>query len=225
LKTMEGTIRTAFTEIRDAMTATPAARMGALLQRRRLQDLRDRLDPDTYGGGVLLGLNGTVVIAHGASRARAITSACELAHRLAAGRIVERIREQVAQTRTSRFGRWTHGDRDGSDRQAERGRQNERAPDRQSGSGGHDGAQLPAEARAARKGPAGDSVPDRVQGEDCPACGEGLASASPCTAARSRATCSRTAGTISRANSASRSGSPPNRNVSTPWPTASSVSS
>lgn len=166
LKTMEGTIRTAFTEIRDAMTATPAARMGALLQRRRLQDLRDRLDPDTYGGGVLLGLNGTVVIAHGASRARAITSACELAHRLAAGRIVERIREQVAQTRTSRFGRWTHGDRDGSDRQAERGRQNEKAPDRQSGSGGHDGAQLPAEARAARKGPAGDTVPDRVQGED-----------------------------------------------------------
>ncbi|MFC4056389.1 phosphate acyltransferase PlsX [Actinomadura syzygii] len=114
LKTMEGTIRTAFAEVRDAMTAGRAARMGALLQRRRLQDLRDRLDPDTYGGGVLLGLNGTVVIAHGASRARAITSACELAHRLAAGRIVERIREQVALTRTSRFGRWTHGERDGT---------------------------------------------------------------------------------------------------------------
>nr|WP_242902516.1 phosphate acyltransferase PlsX [Actinomadura terrae] len=112
LKTMEGTIRTAFTEIRAAMTASPAARMGALLQRRRLQELRDRLDPDSYGGGVLLGLNGTVVIAHGGSRARAITSACELAHRLAAGHIVERIREQVAATRTSRFGRWTHGERD-----------------------------------------------------------------------------------------------------------------
>ncbi|MUN40735.1 phosphate acyltransferase PlsX [Actinomadura litoris] len=112
LKTMEGTIRTAFTEIRAAMGASPAARMGALLQRRRLQELRDRLDPDSYGGGVLLGLNGTVVIAHGGSHARAITSACELAHRLAAGHIVERIREQVAATRTSRFGRWTHGERD-----------------------------------------------------------------------------------------------------------------
>ncbi|MFI0483951.1 phosphate acyltransferase PlsX [Actinomadura sp. 9N215] len=108
LKTMEGTIRTAFTEVRETMSASAAARVGALLQRRRLQDLRDRLDPDTYGGGVLLGLNGTVVIAHGASHARAITSACELAHRLAAGRIVERIREQVALTRTSRFGRRAH---------------------------------------------------------------------------------------------------------------------
>jgi glycerol-3-phosphate acyltransferase PlsX len=149
LKTMEGTIRTAFAEVRDAMTSTPAARMGALLQRRRLQDLRDRLDPDTYGGGVLLGLNGTVVIAHGASRARAITSACDLAHRLAAGRIVERIREQVALTRTSRFGRWTHGDRDGSDRQPDRAAQPDRTPE--------DVPRLP-EAR-----PAGDTVPDRKE--------------------------------------------------------------
>ncbi|WP_230421075.1 phosphate acyltransferase PlsX [Actinomadura soli] len=115
LKTMEGTIRTAFDEVREAMSGGAAARFGALLQRRRLQDLRDRLDPDTYGGGVLLGLNGTVVIAHGASHARAITSACELAHRLAAGRIVERIREQVALTRTSRFGRRTHADRDSAE--------------------------------------------------------------------------------------------------------------
>jgi glycerol-3-phosphate acyltransferase PlsX len=143
---MEGTIGAAFTEIRDAMTASPAARMGAFLQRRRLQDLRDRLDPDTYGGGVLLGLNGTVVIAHGASHARAITSACALAHRLAAGRIVERIREQVAATRTSRFGRWTHGERDG--------REN---PDRTA----EGPAKPPSDAPPPPREPAGDTLPDR----------------------------------------------------------------
>ena len=142
LKTMEGTVAAAFSEIREAMTAGPAARMGAFLQRRRLQELRDRLDPDSYGGGVLLGLNGTVVIAHGASRARAITSACELAHRLAAGRIVERIREQVAATRTSRFGRWTHGERDGADRPSEN-------------------TARPADAPPPPRQPAGDTVPDR----------------------------------------------------------------
>ncbi len=131
LKTMEGTIQTAFSEIRSAMTSSPAARVGALLQRRRLQELRDRLDPDSYGGGVLLGLNGTVVIAHGASRARAITSACELAHRLAAGRIVERIREQIAATRTSRFGRWTHGERDSPDKTPDR--TPDRTPDKPAG--------------------------------------------------------------------------------------------
>ncbi|MFA1543367.1 phosphate acyltransferase PlsX [Actinomadura monticuli] len=142
LKTMEGTIGAAFTEIRDAMTSSPAARMGALLQRRRLQELRDRLDPDTYGGGVLLGLNGTVVIAHGASRARAITSACELAHRLAAGRIVERIREQVAATRTSRFGRRTHAERESADRPEEK---------------------RPSEGPPPPREPAADTVPDRKE--------------------------------------------------------------
>jgi fatty acid/phospholipid synthesis protein PlsX len=113
LKTMEGTVRMALSEVRDAMTGSRAAKLGTLLQRRRLQDLRDRLDSETYGGGVLLGLNGTVVIAHGAAKAKAITAACALAHELAAGRIVERIRDHVAATRTpSRFGRLIHPDRD-----------------------------------------------------------------------------------------------------------------
>ncbi|GAA2435854.1 phosphate acyltransferase PlsX [Actinomadura vinacea] len=113
LKTMEGTVRMALSELRETMSGSRTARFGTLLQRRRLLSLRDRLDAETYGGGVLLGLNGTVVIAHGASRARAITSACLLAHDLAAGRIVDRIREQIAATRTpSRLGRLMHGDKD-----------------------------------------------------------------------------------------------------------------
>ncbi|WP_433338816.1 phosphate acyltransferase PlsX [Spirillospora sp. CA-294931] len=111
LKTMEGTVQMALSEVRHAMTGSRTARMGALLQRRRLLELQDRLDSETHGGGVLLGLNGTVIIAHGASNARAVASACALAHDLAAGRIVERIREQVSATRTSRFRRG-HGDRD-----------------------------------------------------------------------------------------------------------------
>ncbi|WP_018656009.1 phosphate acyltransferase PlsX [Actinomadura flavalba] len=105
LKTMEGTIKVAFAELRSALTATRTARMGAALQRRRIEHLKARFDPDTYGGGVLLGLNGTVVIAHGASRARAVASACVLAADLAEGRITDGVREQIAATRTSRFGR------------------------------------------------------------------------------------------------------------------------
>jgi glycerol-3-phosphate acyltransferase PlsX len=111
LKTMEGAVKLAFGEVQAAIASSRRAKAGALMQRRPLRELRERLDPGTYGGGVLLGLNGTVVIAHGASDARAITSACVLAHDLVAGDIVERIREQVSAARTSRFGRW-HGDRD-----------------------------------------------------------------------------------------------------------------
>ncbi|RAY15983.1 phosphate acyltransferase PlsX [Actinomadura craniellae] len=114
LKTMEGAVRMAFGELRASLSSARTARLGAALQRRQLRELRDRLDSETYGGGVLLGLNGTVVIAHGAAGARGITSACVLAQRLAAGAIVDRIRDHVAATRTSRFRR-QHGEKEQPD--------------------------------------------------------------------------------------------------------------
>jgi glycerol-3-phosphate acyltransferase PlsX len=105
LKSMEGAVRLAVAETRAALTATRAARLAALAHRKRLRALTERLDSETYGGGVLLGLSGTVVIAHGGSNARAITSACTLARDLSAGDIVTRIRERVGGTRLPRFGR------------------------------------------------------------------------------------------------------------------------
>jgi glycerol-3-phosphate acyltransferase PlsX len=55
------------------------------------------------GGAVLLGLNGTVVIAHGAAKAGGIASACRLAATLAAQGIVSRVGERVAGSRTHRL--------------------------------------------------------------------------------------------------------------------------
>src|SRR6478736_1670738 len=105
LKTLEGSIRFAATELRAAVTATRTARVGAFLQRRGLRELAARLDSESYGGAVLLGLGGTVVIAHGASTARAVTSACLLAADLARGEITEKI--------TQRFGPGRSGARGG----------------------------------------------------------------------------------------------------------------
>jgi glycerol-3-phosphate acyltransferase PlsX len=96
LKTLEGSIRFASAELRAAVTATAAARFGAFLQRRGLRELAARLDSESYGGAVLLGLGGTVVIAHGASTARAITSACVLAADLARGEITEKITQRLS---------------------------------------------------------------------------------------------------------------------------------
>jgi phosphate acyltransferase len=94
LKTLEGSIRFAAAELRAAVTSTRTARLGAFLQRRGLRELATRLDSESYGGAVLLGLGGTVVIAHGASTARAITSACLLAADLARGEITEKITQR-----------------------------------------------------------------------------------------------------------------------------------
>ena len=104
LKTLEGSIRFAAAELRAAVTATPAARLGAFLQRRGLREMAARLDAESYGGAVLLGLGGTVVIAHGASTARAITSACLLAADLARGEITEKITQRLGPGRGARGG-------------------------------------------------------------------------------------------------------------------------
>ena len=104
LKTLEGTIRFAAAELRAAVTATRTARIGAFLQRRGLRELAARLDAESYGGAVLLGLGGTVVIAHGASTARAVTSACLLAADLARGEITEKITQRLGPGRSASRG-------------------------------------------------------------------------------------------------------------------------
>ncbi len=96
LKTMEGAVRYAFDELKQTISDSPLARLGALMQRTRLRELSRRLDAEAHGGAVLLGLNGTVVIAHGSSRAKGISAACGLAADLTAGGLVTGMGERIA---------------------------------------------------------------------------------------------------------------------------------
>jgi glycerol-3-phosphate acyltransferase PlsX len=99
LKTLEGAVRFAVDQLRQIATASPAARAGAMLQRRKLRAFAEMVDSETYGGAVLLGLSGTVVIAHGSSRARGVTSACLLAADLEQRQITEKIKERLGSGR------------------------------------------------------------------------------------------------------------------------------
>jgi glycerol-3-phosphate acyltransferase PlsX len=113
LKTLEGSMRFAAAELRSALTATLTAKLGAQLLRRGLRQLDRRLDTESYGGGAaLLGLGGTVVIAHGASTAKAVSSACALAGNLARGDITEKIRERIGATAERRAGHFLRRDRE-----------------------------------------------------------------------------------------------------------------
>ena len=103
LKTVEGAVAFATRQVRNTLRGSAAARFGALFQRRALRDLRGRMDVETYGGAALLGLEGTVVIAHGASTARGISSACGLAADLARAHITDKIRERLGPARGGHF--------------------------------------------------------------------------------------------------------------------------
>lgn len=95
LKTIEGTAAYTAGQFRAAIGASRRTKLGALLQRSELRALQSRLDAETYGGAALLGLEGTVVIAHGASTERGVAAACKLAAELSRGRTTERIKERL----------------------------------------------------------------------------------------------------------------------------------
>jgi glycerol-3-phosphate acyltransferase PlsX len=94
LKLMEGTIKTFLSALREETLRTRKGKVGGLLIRGAARGLRDRLDPDTYGGAYLLGLNGLAVIAHGNSSPKAIANAIWLAARGVEHDVVGRLAER-----------------------------------------------------------------------------------------------------------------------------------
>src|SRR5262249_7517248 len=103
LKTLEGTAAFTAAQFKSALQASRMTRLGAMLQRKELRDLRERLDAETYGGAALIGLEGTIVIAHGASSERGVAGACRLAADLARGQTAERIKARLGPARASHF--------------------------------------------------------------------------------------------------------------------------
>jgi phosphate acyltransferase len=102
LKVVEGTIKTLLDALRTEITATARGKLGGALIRPATRRLRERLDPDTYGGAYLLGLRGLVVIAHGNSSSRAIENAARLAARGVehdvVGRLAQRLQDTVLES-------------------------------------------------------------------------------------------------------------------------------
>ena len=61
--------------LKDELSAGLIPKVGALLSQKALRSLKKRVDPDNVGGAPLLGVNGTVTIAHGSASSLAIYNA------------------------------------------------------------------------------------------------------------------------------------------------------
>ena len=97
LKLLEGTIKTLLDALREEIASSSRGKVGGLLIRPAARSLRNRLDPDTYGGAYLLGLRGLSVIAHGNSSRRAIANAIRLAARGVEHDVVDRLAARLPQ--------------------------------------------------------------------------------------------------------------------------------
>ena len=75
LKTIEGTGRAILKGLRATIDTSFKTRMGGLLLKNDLYRMKAALDPEEYGGALLVGMNAPIVIAHGNSHAKGIANA------------------------------------------------------------------------------------------------------------------------------------------------------
>lgn len=81
--------------LKAGLTKTLWRRLGAVLMRPALNDIRKRVDASEYGGAPLLGVNGTCIIGHGSSTPKAVKNAIRMAKRFVEERVTEHIQEDV----------------------------------------------------------------------------------------------------------------------------------
>lgn len=96
LKLLEGLSKTLLGAVKDALTATPLRKLAAAAVAPGLRELKEALDPDTYGGAPLLGVRGVCIIGHGSSGSRATANAIKVAAQAIRGGLTERITASVA---------------------------------------------------------------------------------------------------------------------------------
>jgi len=96
LKTLEGGVKVLIDALLGVMTSTEEATAATRTLLPLLLPLQEELDAETYGGAMLLGVDGVCIIGHGASSSRAIFNAVGVARDMVGGGLVDRIREAVA---------------------------------------------------------------------------------------------------------------------------------
>lgn len=96
LKTVEGSTKMAFSILSEALKSTMNTKLGALMCMPAFKLIKNkRLNPHDYGGAVLLGVGGIVVIGHGSSNDYAVLKAIKVAAEMAQANIVSQIEDKI----------------------------------------------------------------------------------------------------------------------------------
>jgi glycerol-3-phosphate acyltransferase PlsX len=98
LKTLEGGTRALLNALLSAFGSTPEYRTHADALMPALMPLYEQMSPETYGGALLLGVDGVCVISHGSSNSTAILNALRVAHEMVTQGMVEQLRSAIAES-------------------------------------------------------------------------------------------------------------------------------
>jgi phosphate acyltransferase len=95
LKTLEGGMKAVIRGLLEAFASEPEYKEHADALMPALMPLYTQLDPETYGGAMLLGVNGVCIIAHGSSSQRAILNGINVAREMVEGDVVGEISRAI----------------------------------------------------------------------------------------------------------------------------------
>lgn len=87
LKLMEGLSASLMNQVLGVVRSSPMTRLGAMPMKSGFAALKEHLDPETYGGLPLLGVDGVCIIGHGSSSAVAVQNAIAVAAGAVRGRL------------------------------------------------------------------------------------------------------------------------------------------
>ncbi|HTR41616.1 MAG TPA: phosphate acyltransferase PlsX [Pseudomonadales bacterium] len=96
LKTSESLAVAMFTMLKRELMNNPKRQIGAYLAKNAFHAIRNRMDPEVYGGAPLLGFNGMVFKAHASARERAVASAIRVTAESLQHHVNEMIASEIA---------------------------------------------------------------------------------------------------------------------------------
>jgi glycerol-3-phosphate acyltransferase PlsX len=96
LKSWESLVKFFSSMLKEELQANPMRATGALLSKGAFNALKERINPERYGGAPLLGLNGNILKAHGSSNRRAIKSAIAMANEIVKADMNQHIEADIA---------------------------------------------------------------------------------------------------------------------------------
>lgn len=100
LKVSEGLAEAIISMLRTEISESFMAKMGYLLAQKAFNNFRKKVDYAEYGGAPLLGVNGTGIICHGRSNAKAIKNAIKVAAEMIRSKVNDHIIQLLAESKS-----------------------------------------------------------------------------------------------------------------------------
>jgi len=101
LKVSEGVADAMLSMLKREIMSNVFSKIGFFFLKHSLKRIKKKLDYSEYGGALLLGVNGIVIIGHGSSNAKAIKNAIYLSYKFVSEKVLEKISQEIGKMQES----------------------------------------------------------------------------------------------------------------------------